>query len=164
MRFFSIFKQHPYLLLLWAGITWLCSVEHAGMLSWVILPVVLVYACIRYASHLENDVVMKKAVLLMRLSLLSFAIATLIQNHHNASAREYRDMVVTVLKDYEKTHGQLPPSLDDIPALASDGPRPHLLRYYRNKDGALLFYSSSFSHLKRMKYDFSNQTWKSIPD
>jgi len=47
MRFFSIFKQHPYLLLLWAGITWLCSVEHMVMLSWVIMPVVLVYACIR---------------------------------------------------------------------------------------------------------------------
>lgn len=164
MRLFSIFKQHPYLILLWVGITWLCSIEHMGMLSWVILPVVLVYACIRYASHLKNDVVRKRAVLLMRLSLVSFTIAMLIQNHHEASAKEYRDMVVSALKEYEKTHGQLPASLDDIPALASDGPRPHHLKYYQDNYGALLYYSSTFSHLNRMKYDFSNQTWKSVSD
>jgi len=113
---------------------------------------------------MENDVVKKRAVLLMRLCLLSFTIAMLIHKHHDASAIEYRDGVVAALKEYEKIHGQLPSSLYDIPALESDGLRPHFLRHYRDKDSALLVYSPSMSPHLKLKYDFSKQEWKSDSD
>lgn len=98
----------------------------------------------------------------MKFSLVAFTVTTLIHQYRDVSAKEYGDMVVKAVHHYQKENGKLPQSLDDIPALASAGPRPHHVEYYRNKDGALLYYSSSFSYLKRMIYDFNKQTWKSV--
>ncbi|MFZ6873993.1 hypothetical protein ACO0LF_18195 [Undibacterium sp. Di27W] len=152
-------RRHPYFIVIWAVITFMCSAEHAGFMLYLIAIPSLLYALIRTAVNWRKADVRNKYLLLIALILLSAAVvaAVHVQRHHHA--RSYADNIISELEKHRQAHGDFPASLDDIPTLASAESRPHMLFYNKGNDGPFLTYAATFVPFEAWHYDFSEKAW-----
>lgn len=160
----SLIKRHPYLIAIWVLITYLSSAEYFGIAIFEIGIPCLIYACIRCALNWRKFEVRSTYVFLIALILLSSGIAMSIQTYRRNEARAYADHILTKLLEYQRSHGNLPVKLDEIPELASKVKRPHMLFYIKDKDEPHLYYADTFMPFEGWRYDFKEKRWVYVPD
>lgn len=152
-------RRHPYLIVIWVVITFICSAEHAGFMLYLIALPCLLYAAIRCLCNLRSPEVRGKYVFFIGIVLLASAIVAGVHAWRHHQARDYADNVIAELKKHQQQHGEFPASLDEIPALASVGKRPHML-YYSNEEGSpYLLYAATFVPFESWHYDFKEKHW-----
>jgi len=159
MPLLNLPSRHPYLIVIWAVITFMCSAEHAGFVIYLLAAPSLLYAFIKCLFNLHSAEVRNKYAFLIAVILLSSAIVASVHTWRHHQARDYADTVVAALEKHQQQHGKLPISLDEIPALAGDGRRPHMLAYLNGKDGPYLIYAATFVPFEAWHYDFKEKLW-----
>lgn len=119
----------------------------------------LFYAVFRCLFNWRSPEVRGKYVFFIGIILLSSAIVASVHTWRHHQARGYADNIVAELEKHRLQHGKLPVSLNEVPALASDGKRPHML-YYQNKNGdPFLLYAATFVPFETWHYDFKEKLW-----
>ncbi|MFZ6733542.1 hypothetical protein ACO0LG_16565 [Undibacterium sp. Ji42W] len=157
--FFLLIKRHVYLIAIWAGITWFCCQDYFGFVIYLLaLPGVL-YAFIKCVFNWRTGELRNKYILCVVMIVLAFTTITVLHQYKDDEARVYADHIVGELEQYYKLHGKLPLSLNDIPALATQGKPFHMLFYMNEKNGPFLFYATSFAPFLGWNYDFEKKQW-----
>lgn len=152
-------RRHPYLIVIWAVLTFICSAEHAGFMIYLIALPCLLYAVIRCLFNLRSPEVRGKYVFFIGIILLASAIVAGVHVWRHHQARDYADNILAELDKYQQQHGKLPTNLNEIPALAHDGKRPHMLYYRNDKGSPFLLYAATFVPFESWHYDFKEKQW-----
>lgn len=160
----AFIKPHPYLIAIWTAITYACSPEHSGFVIYLIAAPCLLYAAIRCLFNLRSSEVRNQYLLFIAFILLSSAIVTSVHVWRHHKARNYADHIVAELEKHQQQYGKLPVSLDEIPALAHEGNRPHMLYYSNDNANPFLFYTATFVPFEGWRYDFKSKIWVYVYD
>jgi hypothetical protein len=155
----SLIKRHPYLIAIWVLITWFCSQDYFGFAIYLLALPSLLYAIVQCAFNWRTSKLRHQYILLCVMIALAFMTINMVHKYKDDRARVYADHIAGELEQYYKLHGKLPLSLNDIPALAHQGKRPHMLFYLNGKNGPFLFYATSFAPFSGWNYDFEKRQW-----
>lgn len=155
----SLIKRHPYLIAIWTGITWFCSQDYFGFAIYLLALPSLFYTIVQCAFNWRTIELRYKYILLFIMIVLAFMTVDVVHKYKDDRAKVYAEHIVGELEQCYKLYGKLPRSLNDIPALATQEKRPHMLFYLNEKNGPFLFYATSFAPFSGWNYDFEKRQW-----